>query len=212
MSELIVIGITGKAGAGKDTAANALVQYRDCHRVALADGVRSAFGDLSGPTGQLYKELTGDFTYRRALQLLGTEARQRTANQRLWISLLLCKTAYLAGLHPVRRTRFVVPDVRYPLEVAGLKAAIHRWGGVFGLLKVTRTHRLEIPESNHSSETAIDDLPYDRAVLNDSCKHNLGNVACKFFDAVANGDYSTPLPTMINAAHAATDDADVFDF
>ena len=104
-NSLVVIGICGRARSGKDVAANALAIHRDCHRVALADGVRDALHSLSGMTGEFYKGLTPDHNYRRALQQLGTEARNKVNAPGLWVHLALAKIAYAALYFPTPRMR-----------------------------------------------------------------------------------------------------------
>jgi hypothetical protein len=180
LDDLIVIGITGRARAGKDLCASFLVSLRGCHRLALADGIRSALA------------------YRRAMQLLGTEARLAAGADRLWVDLALAKIYYAAALHPAPIRRFAVPDVRYSLEVEAFRTTVAAWGGRFGLLKVVRTHVGPIAESDHSSETSVDRLDYDRAAMNDSDRHNLAHLACRFFDDIAR----RPIPEVREAADA----------
>lgn len=166
--ELTVIGITGKARSGKDTAAQALVMRRGFHRIGLADAVRSAFGDLSGQTGELFKELTGDHTYRKALQVLGTEGRLATKNPRLWSQVALAKIYYAWKLHPVSRSKFVIPDVRFLIEVATLTACVSRWGGAFHLIRIERPGCESIAESSHRSETEMAQLQPAVTIQNDA--------------------------------------------
>ncbi len=170
---LIVIGVTGRARAGKDTVAGVLGLHHGFHRVALADGVRSALNDLSGPTGEFHKELSDEHNYRKALQILGTEARLLIPSTKLWTSLALCKIAYAAFGHPVKRKRFVIPDVRYLAEVAHLKAVVSRWGGRFYLLKVERPGSPFIAESSHSSELEVDKIEPDYTLWNTGTKDRL---------------------------------------
>jgi hypothetical protein len=198
LDDLIVIGITGRARAGKDLCASFLVSLRGCHRLALADGIRSALADLGGPTGEVMKSLTPDHNYRRAMQLLGTEARLAAGADRLWVDLALAKIYYAAALHPAPIRRFAVPDVRYSLEVEAFRTTVAAWGGRFGLLKVVRTHVGPIAESDHSSETSVDRLDYDRAAMHDSDRHNLAHLACRFFDDIAR----RPIPEVREAADA----------
>ncbi len=183
---ITIIGIAGEAESGKDTAASFLVNQRGFTRVALADGVRSAFGDLSGPTGQFYKELNGDFTYRRALQLLGTEARIKARNARLWISLAFAKIVYAATIHPVRRRRFVIPDFRYPREEAAFRAYGMCGDVRFALIRVVRPGHGSIAE-RHSSETMIDGLTPDITIHNQWDVDRLGEMILRSHDELIGG-------------------------
>jgi hypothetical protein len=176
MSELVVIGIAGKARSGKDSVSGTLTSRRGFHRVALADGVRAAFNDLSGPTGEFYKDLTPEHNYRRALQTLGTEGRERAGYHNLWVGLTLTKIAYASSLHPNRRGRFVIPDVRFPFEVALLRDGVERLGGTFSLWEVFRPGHFTIAESSHASEAGLGDIEPDVTIYNESSLDDLARI------------------------------------
>src|SRR5689334_12961283 len=114
--ELLVIGVCGRARAGKDTVARILADA-DFLRIGLADGVKSALNDLDGATWDFRKERdAAGLTDRWAAQTLGTECREEVASLHLWVDLLLAKLRYAAKHHPVPRGRFVIPDIRFPFE------------------------------------------------------------------------------------------------
>jgi hypothetical protein len=188
MSILVVIGICGKARSGKDTAANSLCLYRDFHRIALADGIREALAGLGGPTGSFLKELTPEHNYRRALQTLGTESRDAANCPGLWVHLALTKIHYAHKIHPVKRDRFVIPDIRYRHESSMFRSQVARWGGRFGVLKLSRPEA-EIAESSHSSETEVDNVISDLIYENDSSLDDLVISVLRFFDRLAEGRY-----------------------
>jgi hypothetical protein len=174
MSKLIVIGICGKARSGKDTAASHLVNAHGFFRIALADGVRSAFTSLDGPTWELRKELAADNKNDRwAAQILGTEARQSlefmgTVSRDHWISEAAIKIAYMFGHHPVARNRFVVPDMRFPREPEMLGIIVRHWGGEFMTLGLSRNgYGLSGDAAKHSSETSVDSVVCDHSIAND---------------------------------------------
>jgi hypothetical protein len=192
MSELIVVGITGKARAGKDSVSNALATFRGCKRVALADGVRAAFNDLSGVTGEYFKTLTPEFNYRKALQTLGTEARWLTKSVRVWTEVAMTKIAYAHACHPKNDHLFVIPDVRYMLEVAHLMAVTHRLGGKFALMKVIRPNQPDIAECLHSSETEMEKIKPFCVITNSAGLPELCESACTWFDEIE----ATARPTI----------------
>jgi hypothetical protein len=170
MSEPItVIGITGVARSGKDTIAKLLCARHGFTRIALADGLRSAFGDLDGLTWDLRKELeTFGISQRTMLQIMGTECRMEIGFPRLWIALLLVKINYLAHHHPVPRTEFVVPDIRFLVEASEFREMIPtRIGGSFDLWKVVRPGSgLDGIEGMHASETELDLIHPDVTIHN----------------------------------------------
>ena len=170
-NNLIVVGITGVARSGKDTIAQILCSRFGFTRIALADGLRSAFRDLDGPTWELTKDLesSGQST-RWALQTLGSECRRDIRCQRLWIHLLLAKIRYLHKYHPAPRTRFVVPDIRFKVEASELRHAISvSMGGRFDVWKALRDSAgLSGQLANHASETELDSIIVDLQVSNNS--------------------------------------------
>ncbi len=189
MSDLIVVGITGPAGVGKDTAARSLTYHRDCFRIGFADAVKSAFTDMDGVTRQLTKELeAAGITHRRAWQLCGSEARIKARNHRLWASLALAKIAYLAFYHPWPRRAFVIPDLRFQVEAAVMRANIPALGGRFGILALDRPDREPLSGvlGEHSSEHPAGFAP-DRIHVNDGTIDELGEAAVLFFDDLAAG-------------------------
>ena len=63
---LHVIGITGKARSGKDSAA-CVLGCEGFKRIALADALREQFAGLNGPTWELTKDLdAAGVSHRRA--------------------------------------------------------------------------------------------------------------------------------------------------
>lgn len=164
---LTVIGITGKARSGKDTTANILTSQFGCLRVALADGVRSAFRDLDGPTWEFSKEIEG---VRPVLQTLGTEAREDLSGEaswKHWISHAMVKIRYASQFHAKPRLRFVIPDVRYQAEADLLRDQIESWGGTFRLWKIERPGSgLDGTAGRHRSETELDSIVPDVTIYN----------------------------------------------
>lgn len=153
-----LIGLTGFARCGKDTAAQALADDW-WTRVALADWVREAAlaidplvhanghpgGTFFMPyrmsylrhwhTWETAKDENPDV--RRLLQRVGTEAGRNIHGDDCWLKLAKRKIDAADG--PV-----VVTDVRFPNEAA----AIREWGG-----KVVRITRTGVgPVNGHSSE------------------------------------------------------------
>lgn len=168
---LPVVGLTGKAGSGKDTAAQTLVNRGFC-KIALADAVKRAAMDIYGyDTGALWgaSEMRncaafamGEPRARHVLQQLGTEFG-RALRKDTWIVRLFQEmdtvisksgqTYYPhSGVHPGWHLRtytgFVVPDVRFNNEAE----AIRKVGGI-----VLSIDRPEVGPSvpDHASEQGV---------------------------------------------------------
>ena len=171
---LVVVGITGPARSGKDTVAKILASHHGFTRVALADGIRAAFNNLSGPTWELHKDWGGFNGYlpRQSMQEMGTECRMDLGNRWLWTDVALASIRYGERYHPRRLSRFVIPDIRFPHEHSRIKGIVEEWGGTFECWRVHRDGPA-VKGSHHSSETSIDDVPVDVHITNYGLVGNL---------------------------------------
>lgn len=188
---LPVVGLTGKAGCGKDTAAQALVDMGFC-KIALADAVKRAAveiygydaGSLWGPseTRNCAAYAVGEPRARRVLQQLGTEFG-RALREDTWIVRLFREMDDVIsdsrgrsyhpeyGLHdklpPCNAyTGFVIPDVRFNNEAG----AIHRVGGIVLCIK-RPWQRSQVPD--HASEQGIRPELVDVVIINDETVKSL---------------------------------------
>jgi hypothetical protein len=132
----MIIGFVGLIGAGKDTAADYLVNYhgfrRDSFASTLKDAVAAVFGWdrilLEGRTkeARLWREQVDtwwserlgmpDLTPRLMLQLWGTEVCRQGFHDDIWIASLENK---------MRKTtdNIVISDVRFPNEIKAIRNA-----------------------------------------------------------------------------------------
>lgn len=147
-----IIGLSGKARAGKDCVANYLTSYHGFKQTAFAESLKEAcrviFGledvELHGSKKDVEHEFWG-MTPRSILQLVGTEAMRDGFDKNVWV-----KSVELR----IKRSpqRWVISDTRFLEEVEAIKA----WGG-----RVFRIDRPEMTDviatSSHISETALDD-------------------------------------------------------
>lgn len=176
---LIVIGLNGQSGHGKDTAARILCAVHGFTRVSLGDGIREALHSIAGVDGRGYKAINRKSSYVRALQLLGTECREDVARlmetvdqvemQALlehWLTHAKLKMTYLIKHHPEPAFRFVVPDVRRVDEAASLARWVGKLGGQYLTWRITRPDAAPIPEASHSSETLVKHVIADRSIGN----------------------------------------------
>jgi hypothetical protein len=180
-----IIGLSGLAGSGKDTAAAVLVERFGFVKISLADRIKRICADVFGwGPGRLWGPSEqrnapdpdlGGLTARKALQHLGTEWG-RAMYENIWVNralgdarLVLNGADYSAefGVHDYGGALLsvpgvVIPDVRFPNEVA----AIHAVGGRVWLIARPGAG-LEGAAGAHASETGIDSLKVDGTIRND---------------------------------------------
>lgn len=159
----MLIGIAGKAGAGKDTLAGKIQDHDTKYYMAhLADPIKDMLSaglgwDQSNWQRREWKELKQDwlgFSPREAAQKLGTEWRDAVDPT----SMLWCK---LLENRFVNFTRDVlIPDIRFPHE----QDWVHSHGGI--IVYVNREQILNVAE--HSSEHSLDQWKVDLFLYNNS--------------------------------------------
>lgn len=174
MNRLPIIGLTGYAQSGKDSVADVLMG-RGYTRFAFGDVLKAvAYG--ADPFVQLDD---GTFTrlhcvvdeggwdaakqnsdVRRFLQRLGTEGGRAHLGERVWVEAVMRQV--LGAQSPV-----VISDVRFPNEVAAVKAL----GGL-----VARVERPGVGAVNgHSSDAHIGTLAADLVIGNDGTLSDLAH-------------------------------------
>ena len=169
-----LIGLSGWAGSGKDTAAEYLIDEKGYTRVAFADPLREALLRLnpivSNDIDGMYFTLSqmvhfhgweGAKRYstnvRELLQRMGTEVGRQMISPTIWVDLAMRESA--------KHELVVITDVRFPNEADAIKAA----GGV--LWRIQRPY--VSPANSHSSETALDDYKFDAVVENNGSIEDL---------------------------------------
>ena len=161
----VLVGLTGRKGSGKDTAAEAMFGFEN---VKMAGALKAMLGALltyqGALPGTVHRMLEGDLkekptsllggrSPRHAMQTLGTEWGRNLISTDLWIGVAERRI----GLFD----QVCVSDVRFPNEAN----MIRRLGG--------RTYRIERGADAdavcdpHVSEAGIDDLQVDGVIEND---------------------------------------------
>lgn len=162
MSEtpLILVGFAGRAGAGKDTAAQALSRFFHFKVRHFADSLKMAsielfdFSDqqLHTQAGKETVDAYWGFSPRYALQKLGTECMRDMFGNDFWVR---------RAFKRVMTGRVVFADVRFPEEAEAIRSA----GG-----KVIRIVRpgsdLSDATQLHASETSLRDWSFDAEIEN----------------------------------------------
>lgn len=166
-ADIILIGLTGRAGSGKDTAANHLCNQYGFVRASFAEPLKAMLEAMLEHAGldhiwlhePAFKNhpISGlGVSGRQLMQTLGTEWGREMVDTDLWVNLLDRHLGISAG-HAVH-DRIVITDVRMPNEAAWVKAH----GGQ--LLRLVRDHAT--PVRAHESESYADTLPADCAIYN----------------------------------------------
>jgi hypothetical protein len=161
-----IIGISGWARAGKDTAADHLVEQQDFIKMSFAAPMKEALYKLNpriivdGVMGvplnvgvDVYgwdglKEHGPEI--RELLQRFGTEVGRQTWGEDFWVD---------AAINKIQDgTKVVFADVRFPNEADAIK----KMGG-----EVWRINRAGVgPANDHISEHALDDYDFDNVIDN----------------------------------------------
>jgi hypothetical protein len=175
----MIVGVSGYATAGKDSAADVLVAKAGFVKRSFADGLREvAYASdpivgfkrrwlvLTKPIH--WQEAFHEIGYhemklaypevRRFLQLMGTEAGREILGDNVWVN------AAMGSIAPGDDVVFA--DMRFPNEAL----AVERTRGI-----TIRVDRPGVEAINaHESETALDDWPFDYRISNDSTLEALG--------------------------------------
>lgn len=163
MSDIQVIGISGKAGSGKDYI---------CQRFFVPEYAQFSFawhmkvwviGKGLATHEEVFK--TKPPAVRKLLQEEGTERGRNVYGEQVWVNTTFEWMRVLSehcGIH-----KFVIPDVRFPNEA---NAILERGGQVYRVDSPNRSASSNLtPEARlHPSETALDQ--YDKFtgfILND---------------------------------------------
>lgn len=153
MSEKLVIGICGRAGAGKDSLASYIQNHfsdRKVHINGFATAIKEMMSKLflvpedcfydrklkETPMPQLYEK-----TPREICQWFGTDVIRRDIDKRFWVN-RLCSL-----IESTDCDIFVVPDVRFYNEYVDLRTRFKA-----KILYIDADRRLSVQSDSHVSE------------------------------------------------------------
>jgi uncharacterized protein YqjF (DUF2071 family) len=147
---MIIIGFTGPAGCGKDTAAMALVRQLGFSRMSFAAPIKEALDAIFGWTpaewqDRIWKEapiINMPVSPRQLAQTLGTEWGRDTVDPDFWVKVLEYR------MYTIASTKIVISDVRFPNEAMWIRSK----GG--HVVDVTRN--LDLKVAPHSSEMGLE--------------------------------------------------------
>jgi hypothetical protein len=184
-TELTLIGLTGRAGAGKDTAADYLCAEYGFVRASFAEPLKSMLEAMLEHAnidhiwlhepGFKNEAIPGlAVSARELMQTLGTEWGRRLIHTDLWVQLLDRHLGIRAG-HPVH-DRIVITDVRFQNEGEWVRAN----GG--HLLRLAREQAVAVRA--HESEAHIEALMADTALHNDGSVQHLQDMLDGLMDSL----------------------------
>lgn len=167
---MLLIGITGKAGSGKDTVGETLRDFYGVALTSFAWPIKKAISAMLGTPMELWadrkwKEKIHPATGRSPrfmAQTLGTEWGREIIDPEIWVDLAL-QRLYEAGW-----PRAAITDLRFDNEAR----VIREEGGV--IIHVHRDDCGEVDNINHASEAGI--LPWgtDMFINNNGSLRDLG--------------------------------------
>ena len=179
---MILIGLTGHAGSGKDTV-RAFMEQEGFVGLAFADGIRGMLRKLLTSAGiddacideRTLKEAIipeVGVSYRHMAQSLGTEWA-RNLHPDFWLRIA---ARYLAGQMNAGETHFVISDVRFTNEADWVK----RQGG-----QIWRIHREGLAGVRpHVSESGIDNIKPTRTIHNNGSTADLAEAVALAIDSL----------------------------
>lgn len=159
MPKRIIIGLTGKAGHGKNIVADIICEeypQLNFKQVGFADKVKEVYTVVTGeePVDDLEWKNTflpeWGLTPRQMLQKIGTDAMRNGLDTDVWLK------AMGANLRPDQN--YIITDVRFPNEVDYIEDNLG--GKVFRVVRPG--YQSGTPE--HESETALDYMRFDEIV------------------------------------------------
>ena len=191
----MIIGLIGRAGSGKDTVADFLVNNHDFTKLSfgkiLKDVISIIFGWdrelLEGDTLESRefretidewwsKELGFSVTPRKMFQMIGTDVMRKHFNQDIWVLVLKKKL----NDYSIKNKNIIITDIRFINEYN----MVSEIGGK--MIKIIRTN---MHTYNHSSENNIDNFKSDFIINNNSSIENLYNKVRTIMNLVCNNSF-----------------------
>jgi hypothetical protein len=151
-----LVGLSGRAGAGKTKVAEHLVEHFGYTRTAFGDPLKQMLITAGLCTWEeCYVEKTP--RSRELLQKIGTEIFRKQVDPKFWVR----KTAEIVHKLLANGYRVVIDDIRFPEEAQMVQAFLRE--GV--LIKLEREGHVDATAgATHESESLVDTIPADHVV------------------------------------------------
>lgn len=154
---MIIIGVAGKKGSGKDEVYKAIESYykltnRTVQRIAFADSLKQEVSIATGRSIPYIEEHKENF--RLILQGWGTDFKRKLMGDNYWIQ------RWMNKVNECKCDVVVAPDTRFLNEMLAIK---HMDGKVWQVFR-------DLPSNNdkHSSETELDNREDFNLLLNNN--------------------------------------------
>lgn len=194
---MVLIGIMGKKGSGKDTVSDYLVENYQFHKLAFAVPIKQVAQIMFDFTEQ---QLNGEFketidkrwgiSPREVFQKLGTEFGQfdlpkyfptlgEKVNRNFWVERLKIEYGKLPN-----NSNVIVSDVRFNHEIEEIK----KMGGT--IIYIERNDRIWEKQDSHISEKEMETIDIslvDIRIDNNNCKQQLFDNINKLIPTLING-------------------------
>lgn len=182
MTAPILIGITGKAGSGKDSLGAVFRELADFSTYALASPIKAALAAmLRVPVTKIEDREFKNAVYpplgktpRQMLQTLGTEWGRQLVCEDIWLNLMRKRWAEVQHEIP---PYLCVTDIRFDNEANAIK----KEGGT--LIRIIRGDQIE--GDSHKSEAGVDLSFVDWTVYNDGSLSDLKTHAGRILQCIS---------------------------
>lgn len=169
-NKMIVIGITGKAGTGKDTVAEfiknnerktEIVSFAEKLKVvaSIITGLDPSYFDSDNPDREKIHPKFNK-SPRTILKLLGTDCVRNIIHEDVWLNHVKEKYCHIKNKYPKQKF-FVITDVRFNNEAAWVNSI----GGTILQLERDVPKRRQT-DANHPTEHGIDSKYITRTIFN----------------------------------------------
>ena len=181
----MIIGICGKAGSGKDTIGDYLIDNYEFTKISLADPLKRLVQDVfvvddhtmfDRKAREEELKLWPGWSVRKLLQYIGTELFRDNIDDSIWVKSLYYRILEEKKNPETENRNYVITDIRFPNELQFLS---EKFQGEFTSIRVVRDgYDGSVGIQGHKSESYT--LETDHVILNNKTIDELHHVVDKF--------------------------------